>query len=57
MFISPQVYSWERVPGSARQMRRRDPNKEGNGSMSEKEYKEMKKRNKKLFEKEDYKEK
>ena len=29
-------------------MRRRDPNKEGNGSMSEKEYKEMRKRVKKL---------
>jgi len=48
MFISSQVYSWERVPGSAGQMRRRDPNKEGNGSMSEKEYKAMRKRVKEL---------
>ncbi len=29
-------------------MRRRDPNKESNGRMTEKEYKEMRKRNKKL---------
>ena len=48
MFISSQVYSWERVPGSARQMRRRDPNKESNGSMSEKEYKAIRKRVKEL---------
>ena len=48
MSETSQIYSWEWVPGSARQMRRRDPNKEGNGSMSEKEYKAIRKRVKEL---------